>query len=57
MVSEYNEKCSDKCLPGYVKCENDYSNRCVLYEECCEYNYKKYCPETRNHPDDYHNYA
>ena len=24
-IDEYNENCIDKCFPGYVRCEGDYS--------------------------------
>ena len=42
-MDEYNSNCSDKCLPGYVKCESDY-------------HYLEHC-DSDNHPENYHNYA
>ena len=56
-VEEYNTKCSDKCLPGFVRCEGDYSGKCIAECDCCAYNYLKCCQGTDNHPASSYNYA
>lgn len=35
-IKEYNEYCSDKCIPGYVKCAGSAYDTCVPECECCE---------------------
>ena len=55
-IDEYNQKCSLKCMPGYVICENDKSGKCVTEDSCCKLNNKVTC-NTANHPIDSHNYA
>ena len=36
-VETYNKDCSDKCLPGHVKCKGDGSDNCILEKDCCDY--------------------
>ena len=57
LVDDYNQNCNDKCLPGYVKCEGDYSNKCVLECDCCQQHSKYCCKDSSNHPVDTYNYA
>ena len=56
-IDEYNQKCKDKCIPGYVVCEGDKSDKCIKEEDCCELHNKYTCEGTKNHPFDYHNWA
>ena len=56
-IDEYNTKCSDKCMPGYVKCAGNNENKCIAACECCSNNDKYCCEGTDNHPYSDINYA
>ena len=56
-IDEYNENCIDKCFPGYVRCEGDYSQKCIKECDCCASHYLSCCPDSKNHPTSEHNYA
>jgi len=56
-VDKYNRECSDKCLPGYVKCEGDYTKKCVKECDCCAQHNLYCCKSSDNHPYSDYNYA
>ena len=56
-IDEYNTNCHDKCLPGYVKCEGDYSNKCIKECDCCASHSLYCCSDSSNHPPSTYNYA
>ena len=57
LVDDYNQNCNDKCLPGFVKCGGDASNKCIPECECCSNHNKYCCKDSSNHPVDTTNYA
>ncbi len=56
-IDQYNEQCSDKCLPGYVRCLGSYNNKCIKECDCCSQHSLYCCAGTANHPANSYNYA
>ena len=56
LIEEYNTNCADKCLPGYVRCQGEPQDKCILECDCCE-TFHLTCCDSNNHPDNDYNYA